>query len=322
MTSSNKLRLSIVEETTHGTTPASPAMLVVEAKSQGWSPNAPKVENENIRQDGRIASMVPMNRSASGRFDADLTYPTVNQGLWSLVRAVLHAAEIAAASDVLSGASNGISAGGTTIVRTAGDFTTNWRVGDIGKVTNATNTLDNRYFIVTAVTALSMTVQLVGFPGLGTVWLATDTDITVSRAARMRDSTATTERAFSVEVAWLDLQKMFVATGQVANSLRISFAMGQKTTVQVGFTGRDVAGSNMASATVGIAGATYTLPTEVPVFSPARAIHVAIAGVSYPVRSLDIEITRRATIGHSTEGGAVPDRVGMGALRVKLTWSA
>ena len=314
---SDKIRLSLDEETVHGTTDGTPTMLVVEHSSLTFSPSTPKAPSDIVRTDARLKGMVPLNTSAGLSFDADLVYPTVNQGLWSLVRAVLNSTETAQQADSVSGASNGIAAGGTTVLRTSGDWTTNFKVGDLVKISNASTAADNRYGLVTTVATGTLTLQL---PDAAT-WAGTDTDVTVTRAARMIDNTASSERAFSFEVAYLDSQLMDVFAGQVIDLMEMSFAMGQKSTIRFGTVGRSYSSAAMSTATVGITGATYTAATQLPVFGPTQTIYVVIGGNLYPVQSLTATFTRGCRARHSTEGGATPDAILPGRFSATLSMS-
>lgn len=299
----DKIRLSIVEESSHGTTPATPTMLVLEHSDITGAPSTPKAASDIVRTDARQKGQVPLNTSASFSYSADLVFPTASQGLWAVVRAVMNSSETAEATNANT---CGIAATAKTITRATGSFVTDgFKVGDIVKVTNASTAADNRYVLVETVAALTLTCVL---PDAG-VWAGTDTDVTVTRAARMIDNTATSEKAFSAEVAYLDAQQMDVYAGQVVDSLEVGFAMGQKSTVRVGFVGRTMTPQAMASATVGITGASYTAATQLAAFGPTTAIYVVIGGNLYPVQSLTATFARGCRVRHSTEGGSTPDAV-------------
>lgn len=316
------MRVAVSEETVAGTTNATPTMLVLETNDQTFAPNAPKAASAIIRpSDSRVKEMVPLNRSAAGGFSADLVYPTVNQGLWAVIRAGLNAAETAVATYTTSGDSNGIDNvdGSPVILRTTGDFTTDWRVGDIGLVSRASASADNRYFRVSAVEAARITAELAD----ASAWTTPDTAVTLTRDARMIDNTATSDRSFSVECCWLDVQKRLVSKGQKVDSLTWSFAMGQPSKFSASFQGMDIVGSDMYSATLGVVGADYTTyaPTELPVFGPAQAIYVVVNGVSFPMSSLSITTSRTMRVRHSISTTATPDSIQPGTFTCTLNGS-
>lgn len=320
MNRTDKVRISIVQESTAGTTPGTPAMLTIEHASYSEQPNTPRAASDIIRTDARVKSSVPLNRSANCSFAADLCYPTVSEGLWTMIRAAIHAVETSAITTTLSGVGNGIAdADGTpTIIRSAGSFVSDgWLPGSIGQITGASSIADNRFFRVLTVAALIMTVEL---PDSAT-WAADDTSVVATLNAGMIDNSATSERSHSVEVAYLDTSNMDVFKGQVVDTMSMSFAMGQKTTVSFGLLGRDVTYGAMSSSTVGVAGATYTATTDLPVFSAAQSILLCIGGVLYPARSFSLSTSRGLRQRFSTSGGAIPDAIVPGRFTVGIQMS-
>lgn len=132
----------------------------------------------------------------------------------------------------------------------------------------------------------------------------------------------TTDYSFSVEEAYLDIQKMVVYTGQRVASIDLGFAMGSKASISYSFAGMDGTPGSMASSTVGITGATGYTFTESPVFDPTHAIMVVANNNRMPVRSMSLTVATGARVRHSTSGGAVPDAVVTGATRVQVRLTA
>lgn len=288
-------------------------MLPLELSSFTGTVNAPKSPSDIIRTDANVKSTVPMNRSAAIQTRAELVYPTASQGLRALVTAALRTT---ASAQVTNANTSEIEGGLSTITRASGSFSSDgFAVNDIVKVSGAVTAADNRYARVTAVSALSMTVELPD----GENWAGDDTDVTVTRGLRLVNGT--TDYSYTIEEAWLDLQKMVVWTGCRVSSMDVGFSMGGKATIGFSFVGWDGTPGTMDSATVGITGSTQGSITAAPVFSPDRAILVVADGDELPVRSLSITVDNGARARHSTSGGATPDAVVTGATRVRITAS-
>lgn len=317
MTRSLKHRVSSILEVTWGTTPATPAMDSLECSTASGAIIAPTQQAATVRNDGNIKSSVPMNRSGSFARTQELVFPTVNEGLWKEIRAGLRATEAAQISSGTNGVTStdvlAITVGGNTITRGVGSFVTDgYQPGDVIELTNGP-AADNGFYPVRTVAALTLTLDA------AVSWSASDADVDIRRGTRMVNGT--TEYSFSIEEAFLDVQEMVRWTGQRVSSLAFGLQMGSKSTLAIAFVGKDGINEAMASATVGITGATYTAYTEAPVLSPRDAIDVDIAGVRVPCRSLSITIDNGARVRHSTSGGATPDAVPTGATRVRLSMS-
>jgi hypothetical protein len=314
-------RISAIVESTLGTTPATPAMLVFERSSFSPVVNAPKQLSATVRSDGNIQSSVAMNRSASCSRTQELVYPTASQALLTEIVAGLRGTE---AAQVTSGVGGGdatdnlaISSGGTTVTRTAGSFITDgFQPGDVVQITNATATADNRTLRVSTVAEQTLTFN---FPDSET-WATTDAQITLTRGARTVNGT--TNRSYSIEEVWTDTEKMMVWTGQRVAGLSFGFAMGGKGTYSASYVGVDGTPGTMASSTVGITGATYTDPTVEAVFDPTQAIEVVVNDATIPVQSCSINLTTNARPRHSTAGGAVPDAVPTGSFSATISLTA
>ena len=320
MTQSLHHRLAIVEETGGlGTTPATPAMLLLEGGPTTPAINAPKQQSTTIRNDGNVKSSIPMNRSAGFSREQELVYPTAGEGLLAEIEAGLRAPSEAAQVSVTIAIPGGDATVTSSALFTAGV----WQVGDIVRVAGVTNvTSYNRSFRISAFDSTSqLTLEggdgyAFGSPGSGT--------ITLTRGARMVNGT--TNRSFSVEECWLDSPyNMMSWTGQRVAMVETGFQIGGKSNIRIGYVGQDGTPTTMDDGTAspgeGYAGATYTDYTESPVFDPTRSIQVVSGDVDIPAQALSVTMETRARARHATTAGATPDAIPTGTFgcRVNLT---
>lgn len=277
MSDSNRIRVSLVEESSFGVTPATPTMLVLNTTGQSLRDRVGYQQSQTIRNDANVQDLIRLSKSSGGGIPCELTYPTVNEGLWSALRAVMRTTESAAVTNADTAA---IAATGTTVTRGAGSWITDgFAVGDIVRITNASTAADNRFGKVTAVVALTLTLQL----GDGAVWAGTDASVTVTRGARMTNGT--TDRSFSIEVARLDVGKYQVFTGQVASTLSLTVADQAITTANLGFEG-----SSSVRGSSAISGATYSNPTSNAVLDSISVPSFYLGGNSYACKSFGLEV--------------------------------
>jgi hypothetical protein len=319
MTRTDKVRISISTETVAGTTDVSPTAMTLAHTDYTEAPSAPRVPNDQIRTDARVQAHAAVNRSANFSLTSDLIFPTASEGLRSLIVSALNASESSTISTSLSGVGNGIfnDSGDPRIIRSTGSFVSDgWAVGDIGFISSANDSADNRAFRVLSVNALEISVELTD-----TETWAEDSSATINRHTSCIDNSATSEQSYTLEMAYLDEGTMDVYTGMVVDTMDITFAMGQKSTIRFGFVGRDATYSQMSSSTVGITGTTYSAPTIGGVFTAAGAIAINISGNLYPVKSATISTSRGLRQRFSTEGGATPDAIVPGRFNCSLQLS-
>lgn len=213
--SGTRVRLAYVAESTHGTTPTTPSMK--ELRSTGRNLNAKKALLE----------------SAEVRSDRERT--VVRHGFRRVDGAVPFELALAAYDDFLEGALGGTFAAGTavtsvsvdgtaeTFTRASGSFVTDgYRKGDIVVTAGFSNGINNGTWVVTAVSALVLTVAV---PTTGAI----PNLITESGSGGMsvnlvgkRCDVGTTLKTFTFERQFLDVTQYQVLRGLTVNQLAIS----------------------------------------------------------------------------------------------------
>jgi hypothetical protein len=127
MTSSNQLRIGIVEESVYGTTPSSltnDQILTVNATGHTLGNQNRTEQDPTIRSDRNVQDLVRLDRSAEGNINFAMRYSDDTSAESTLLRAVLQSgAEVAAPTEVTSVSGGAVALNGVTI-SAAGLFTT------------------------------------------------------------------------------------------------------------------------------------------------------------------------------------------------------
>lgn len=284
MADGSRIRVSIVEETSYGVIPSTPTMLVLPVTGSGLADRLGYVQSNVINSDRNVDDLVRLSKSAGGTIPLELRYSPAGQGLSNALLALLSSSAYTAAATV---ASCTTTAAAKTVTRASGDFTTDFVVGDIVKLSGGT-AADMGYFRVTAVVALTLTVDAVAnFTGSAG-------NVTVTRGARTTNGTATP--SFTVEVAHLDLEKAQIYTGCVINTMDLNLAIGQLATVTLGIEAQSSTRQDnyVGSSGVYITGATYTAAATHPTLDPIGVAEIRVGGADYAAQSLTLNLTNNA----------------------------
>ena len=285
MADGSRIRVSIIQEGSYGVTPSpTPAMLVLPVTGSGLADRLGYVQSNVINPDRNVDDLVRLSKAAGGTIPLELRYSPSGQGLSNALLALLSASAYTASATV---ASCTTTAAAKTVTRASGDFTTDFVVGDIVKLSGGT-AADMGYFRVTAVVALTLTVDAVAnFTGSAG-------NVTVTRGARATNGTATP--SFTIEVAHLDLEKAQVYTGCVINTMDLNLAIGQLATVTLGIEAQSSTRQDtfVGSSGIYISGATYTAAATHPTLDPIGVAEIRVGGADYAAQSLTLNLTNNA----------------------------
>lgn len=279
MSNSDELRVSLIEEVSPGTTPASPAMLVLPTTGQDVTDLVRYIESNTITSKRNVKDLARVSRSSGGNLPAELMWAATTEALYHAIRATL-CCQAEDAEVTFSSAS--ISAGLNTITRASGDFTAGgaFKVDDVIKVSLASAS-DDGYRVITAVSALSMTVG--GAPWVNTV----SGSVALKRGARMDNGTW--HRYFSVAVDKLDIGKYHLFKKQVFNTMDVGISVGSISNMSFGVTG----GLSTTSSSP-ISGATYTDPAARRVMDAIAVPLILVGGVSYEMADMRMQMNNNA----------------------------
>jgi hypothetical protein len=278
MSDSNRLRVSIVKETTFGTTPASPAMQVLQVTGQSLRDRVGYQQSNIINDDRNVEELVRLSKSAAGQTPIELMFSPTGEALELLLGATMCSAETAAYND-----ETGVSlAGLNKIITVTTDPQSDVVVGDIIYVTSSVGT-NAGYYKVTAVTATTITVE-------SDANFETDSgSVGIKRAARRTNGTV--QDTFTIEVARLDLGKAQIFTGCTVNMLDVTIADEAMVTANLTF---EAATSTFQDTDLGtdqfIASATYTDATSHPVLDSLSIPEIRSAGTSFAAKQITLNI--------------------------------
>jgi len=276
MSDSNRLRVSLVKESTFGTTPSSPAMQVLQVTGQSMRDRVGYQQSNIINDDRNVEELVRLSKSAAGQLPFELMFSPTTEALELLLGGTMCSAEDAAYSD-----SSATLAGGDKDITTSAG-TSNVSVGDIVYVDSDEGS-NAGYYKVTAVTGSAVTVEA------DANFTADSSSVTMTRAARRVNGTV--EDSFTIEVARLDLGKAQIFTGCVVNTLDLTVADEAIVTGTFTF---EAANSTFQDSDLGtdqfIASATYTDATDHPVLDSLSVPEIRSAGSSFPAKQITLNI--------------------------------
>jgi len=275
MSDSNRLRVSLVKESTFGTTPSSPAMQVLQVTGQSMRDRVGYQQSNIINDDRNVEELVRLSKSAAGQLPFELMFSPTTEALELLLGGTMCSAETAVATG-----SSGSTTGSSKVVTVDVGGSSNADV-DVGDIVHLSGT-NAGYYKVTAKTSTTITVE-------ADANLASDSGITVTRAARRVNGTV--EDSFTIEVARLDLGKAQIFTGCVVNTLDLTVADEAIVTGTFTF---EAANSTFQDSDLGtdqfIASATYTDATDHPVLDSLSVPEIRSAGSSFPAKQITLNI--------------------------------
>jgi len=278
MSDSNRLRVSIVKETTFGTTPTSPAMQVLQVTGQSLRDRVGYQQSNIINDDRNVEELVRLSKSAAGQTPIELMFSPTGEALELLLGATMCSAETAVYTD-----ESGVSlAGGNKKVTVTTDPTSDVVVGDIIYVTSDAGS-NAGYYKVTETSATTITVEA------DANFTADSTGVSITRAARRVNGTV--NDSFTIEVARLDLGRAQIFTGCTVNMLDVTIADEAMVTANLTF---EAATSTFQDTDLGtdqfIASATYTDATAHPVLDSLSIPEIRSAGTSFAAKQITLNI--------------------------------
>lgn len=161
MSDANRVAVRVIEESTFGTTPTSPAMQELRYNSSSLQYSPKTTVSEEIRSDRQVTDVILVGFETSGDIDTELSYGNLD----ILMRGAMFSDWVSTAERVNVTADSVI----TDVLATSGTFTvttgTAFATGMLVKTTNFTNSGNSNIFVLTGGSA---TTAVVG-AGAGTV---------------------------------------------------------------------------------------------------------------------------------------------------------
>ena len=225
-------------ETVGGTPPGTTGGRQIRCVTADFNLVKDAFESGEIRADRQMADFRHGIRSAEGSISGELSAGTYNDFIGSLLARNFTATALGAAVSITVTTAAGVS----QFVRTTGSWiTSGFEVGMVIRGTGFTAPADNnKNFLVTAVTALNLSV--VALNGVHAVAQPTAASVTFTSPGGRTfvPLTGHTDQSYSIEQWFPDVPASELYTGMKVNSLAVSLPATGLTTVDVGFAGRDL----------------------------------------------------------------------------------
>lgn len=319
MSSSNSIRVSIIEESTFGVTPtSSPAFLVLPTTGQSIRDIIGQQTDPTITTTRDIQDLIPLSKSTGGSLPIVMRWSTSAQALYQILRAIIccETADVAAQISVTTNVS--VTNGQDVVSRSSGSWITDdFEVGDIVKVTGNLAAADDGHYKVTAVSTDELTLE-------GASWTNDDSSITVVRAERFKNGIK--KRSFSIEVARTDLDIATIWTGCTFSDLDMTIADEAITTATFTFRGKSSTRisapiSGTGTSAIYMTGATYTDPTAYPALTSTNVPEFNVGGSAYAAKSIGLRISNNVEA-RTQVGSEGPQSMRLGNYGATLTFSA
>jgi hypothetical protein len=281
MSNADRIRVSLVEESSYGVTPATPTMAILPTTGQSMRPRVGYQQSQTIRPDRNASDYVRLSLGAGGGLPCELTYSNGTEALAIALNAIF-CTTIGTVTTITSATTT---AGAKTITCTDA---TGVEQGDIIRVSGATPPGDNGYYKVTLVNLTTDTITV----ERPTNFTGSVGNVTVVRGARAKNGT--TEKSYTIEIARLDLQKAQLFTGCVFNGMDFTIADEAITTANFDIVAKNGVWVDAVSTDVFITGATYTTPASNPVLDSIGVPEIQSGGVDYAAKSINVSMTNNA----------------------------
>lgn len=275
MADSSRVRVSIVAESTFGTTPTTPTFLVLPITGTSMKDRVGYVQSNIINSSRDVEDLVRLSRAAGGGIPCELRYSPSGGGLDVAIAAMMCNTFTAATTQVTSVTStSGVLSGGS------GNVETGIEEGDIVRILDNSDVLIG-YARVASINAGTHTVTLATGHGI-----ADGSNRKVKRGARIKNGTLTPSH--TVEVAYLDLQVAQIFRGIVFAQADWNVAIGSLASLVFSMDGKNSTWTDAVSTDTFITGATYTAVASHPSLDPIGVTEIQVGGVDYAASSVAV----------------------------------
>lgn len=315
----NQTGVFIVEETTWGTTPATPALQELRLTGEGINYEIENITSDELRSDRMVSDTVQVGQTTSGPIDFELSFGTYDSLMESALYSAFVPIDSGNTSDVITAGASGsnleISVSDTGTITLGSAYTIDVAVGQWVYLNNATTPANNNYYRVTGVAGNVLTVS--PLPDTTEVLEATST-LSSSRLRNAPNAAGIVEKSFTVQKVFNDTTVPTYQnfTGMIADTMSLNFEVGSILSGSFGFMGRaaDIGTSQIAGATT-VSATTTDVMNSV---SNLNNIEFDDADTSASLLSMTLETTGNLRAQKAI--GSLPS-VGVGTGRLEITGS-
>ena len=228
MSSSNRVRVTFIEETTYGETPVAGNFQTARFTSESLSGTPETTESEQIRTDRLSSGQVVTGLTVGGDINFEMAKETQLEEFLESAFYSTWASSAPVAVDV------DLDTSAKTLTRASGSFITDgFSVGDVITATGFSNTENNTQYLITDVTALVLSVTI---PEGAVTEVGSGTSLQVAD----KISIGTTKKSFSMEKKFEDLtDKGINYRGMIVSNLSLNVSYGEIVTGTLSFQGND-----------------------------------------------------------------------------------
>jgi hypothetical protein len=216
MSSSNRVRITFIEETTYGQTPGAGNFQTARFTSDSLSGTPETAQSQQLRTDRQSSGQIVTGLTVGGAINGELAK---EDAVDSFIESAMYSTFT---SDTPVAADLDIDATLLTLTRAAGDWNADLVKGDIITLTGFTNSENNTQVQVTNIQ--SATVVDIMAPSD----IITESQTGNTFAVADKIETGTIKKSFSIEKAFLDLTDRAINyKGKIVNSWNLNVAFGE-----------------------------------------------------------------------------------------------
>ena len=295
MSSSNRVRLAVIEETTLGVVPPAGNFSTVRFTSESLSGTPTTTESQQIRSDRQSSGQIVTGLEVGGDIEFELCKdPTFEQLLASVMMNTWETQVLQTVDLELTVDNTNPLIPLYTLVRDSGDWNTTLDVGDIFVTTGFTNTQNNTQFQVLQIVSATV-IRVSANAALEALVAEEATGTTYKRGDRINIGTIT--RSFSMEKAFLDLtNKALIYNGMNGSTFDLNVAYGEIVTGSLGFSGTKRTEADSAvefitnGRTINPASSTNSMNGSVDMPFISSSILGTMEGVDFCIQSLALAL--------------------------------
>lgn len=303
LASSSRAQVRYIEESAFGVTPNTGTARNLRITGESLDFAIRTDSSKEIRSDRMKPDVTIVGASSSGGVNLELSYNEFD----ALFQAALQGAWLTAGTGGEQTITASFATPENTITASTGTPFTNVVAGQWIKVSGAANAANNGYMRVLSKT--SATVIVVDKP------LATEASVANVKVSTSRLVNGTTQRSFSIEKLFADVNQYFVYRGMVVSTLNLSLQTGSMVTGSVEFMGKDGERKTVTSMPGSVAASQdYEVMNAVAGVGAIRENGVALSNSTF-ISSLSLTISNNLR-GQEAVGVLGNAGVGSGSLDV------
>lgn len=229
----------IKKETTFGELAGTSGGKILRRVSADFNSERESYESAEIRTSQQVADMRLGTRSSTGSLSGELSPGSYVE----LIQAIVAKDFVAGTAQTGVGITAIATSGGLhTLTRSTGSWVTNFKVGDVVRISAAgdANTQQGINLLVITVTALVMTVKVLADVTFGTAAIVGATVTPIGKSTYIPTS-GHTDSSFTVEEWYSDVSVSEVHTGMKVASVGVSVPASGMVTTDFSFTGKGLA---------------------------------------------------------------------------------